>query len=218
MNKLIIALIAVLSATNVHAQIPQQVTDILEKCDKVMDNPKGLEIDMKVHVGMVLITMDGTMKWYSKGDLSREIMKVKALGVEMVTETGYDGENNWEFKPASIRKKKKGTEKDSLIITKGEAEKSVDLGIDKEYKKATMKEKDNLYIITFSEPKNPKEDKVPKKTVIKINKSNYYLHEFEGKVGPATMRMTATKYKVGVDDNIFKLDPAKFPDAVVVRR
>lgn len=222
MKKMILLLVVALTTTNIFAQIPEKVTEIMKKCEEVMENPKGLETDMKLHVGMMVISVNGTMKLYSKGDLERSSVKIKVLGMEMIKESGFDGEYEWEFKKAREKSKKKGTEKDSLIISKPDKKKkgeySVDLGMDKDYNKATLKEKDNLYIITFSDLKNPKDEDLPKKAIIKINKNNYYLHEFEAKAKGATMRLTATKYKIGVSDDVFKLDTSKYPDAVIVRK
>ena len=46
----------------VSAQIPAEVTEVLKKCSEKMENPAGLELDMKLHAGMKIISMNGTMK------------------------------------------------------------------------------------------------------------------------------------------------------------
>ena len=38
------------------------------------------------------------------------------------------------------------------------------------------------------------------------------------KVSIASMKMTVTKIKLGVSDNVFVLDTKKYPNAVVVRK
>ena len=52
------------------AQIPAEVTEIMKKCGEKFNNNNGLELDMKLHVGAVIISMDGTMKMCMKGDKS----------------------------------------------------------------------------------------------------------------------------------------------------
>jgi hypothetical protein len=40
----------------------------------------------------------------------------------------------------------------------------------------------------------------------------------ETKVSIATAKMTVTKVKIGVSDDVFVFDPKKYPNAVVVRK
>ena len=89
------------------------------------------------------------------------------------------------------------------------------MGLDKEYKKAKLKTTDKFYEITFTEPL--KKD-TPKKSIIRIVKDTYMLHQYETKVSIASMKMTVTKIKLGVSDNVFVFDPKKYPNAVVVRK
>lgn len=88
-------------------------------------------------------------------------------------------------------------------------------GLDKEYKKAKLKTTNKHYEITFTEPLNKE---MPKKSIIRIDKNKYLLHEYETKVSIASMKMTVTRIKYGVSDNVFVLDPKKYPNAVVVRK
>jgi hypothetical protein len=53
---------------------------------------------------------------------------------------------------------------------------------------------------------------------MKINAKNYYFHEMKTSKSGATMIMTLTKVKTGVQDGIFSCDPKKYPQAVVVRK
>ena len=54
----------------------------------------------------------------------------------------------------------------------------------------------------------------------KCGENSHFLDgtEMEAKVKIASMKMTVTKIKLGVSDNVFVLDPKKYPNAVVVRK
>ena len=91
----------------------------------------------------------------------------------------------------------------------------VDLGMDMEYKNAKLKTTDKFYEITFTGPLNKD---TPKKTIVRIVKDTYRLHQLETKVSIASMKMTVTRIKYGVSDNVFVFDPKKYPNAVVVRK
>ena len=206
--------VAIMTAMSVQAQIPAEVKDILKKCSEKNQHSGGTEIEMKLHVGAVIASMNGTMKMYRKGDKSFSVMKMKALGHEIYHETGFDGTQSWNYSKASDE-----DERDTLIITKGAQKKkdkfSINMGLDKEYKKAKLKTTDKFYEITFTEPL--KKD-MPKKSIIRIVKDTYMLHQYETKVSIASMKMTVTKIKLGVSDNVFVFDPKKYPNAVVVRK
>ena len=196
------------------AQIPAEVKDILQKCGEKSHFENGSEIEMKLHVGAVIASMNGTMKLCKKGDKSFSVIKMKAMGHEMYSESGYDGTQTWKYEKAADEE-----ERDTLTIIKGPKKTkekfSVNLGLDKEYKKAKLKDKGKLWEITFTEPLNKD---TPKKSIIRIVKDTYMLHEFETKVSIASMKMTVTKIKVGVNDNMFVFDMKKYPNAVVVRK
>jgi hypothetical protein len=169
---------------------------------------------MKLHVGAVIMSMDGTMKVCKKGDKSFSAMKMKVKGHEMYRETGYDGTQTWTYGKAVDEE-----ERDTLTITKGAQKKkekfSVNMGLDKEYKNAKLKTTDKFYEITFT---GPLKKDTPKKSIVRIVKDTYMLHEYETKVSIASMKMTVTKIKLGVSDNLFVFDPKKYPNAVVVRK
>ena len=206
--------VAIMTAMSVQAQIPAEVKDILKKCSEKNQHSGGTEIEMKLHVGAVIASMNGTMKMYRKGDKSFSVMKMNALGHDIYHETGYDGTQSWNYSKASDE-----DERDTLTIIKGPKKSkekfSVNMGLDKDYKKATLKTTDKFYEITFTEPL--KKD-MPKKSIIRIVKDTYMLHQYETKVSIASMKMTVTKIKLGVSDNVFVFDPKKYPNAVVVRK
>jgi hypothetical protein len=196
------------------AQIPAEVKDILKKCGDKSHFSGGAEIDIKLHVGAVIASMNGTMKVCKKGDKSFSVVKMKVLGHEIYTETGFDGTQMWRYEKASD-----DDERDTLTIekttTKSKEKFSINLGLDKEYKKAKLKDTGKLWEITFT---GPLKKDTPRKTVMKIVKETYMLHEVESKVSVASMKMTVTKIKFGVSDNMFVLDTKKYPNAVVVRK
>ena len=213
MRKLLTIALLLLSMVS-QAQIPAEVKDILQKCGEKSHHSGGTEIDMKLHVGAVIASMNGTMKMYKKGDKSFSVVNMKVLGREIHTEKGFDGTQEWIYSKASH-----DDERDTLAITKSAKKSkdkySINLGLDKEYKKAKLKTTDKFYEITFTDPL--KKD-TPKKSIIRIDKDKYLLHEYETKVSVASVKMTVTRIKYGVSDNMFVLDPKKYPNAVVVRK
>ena len=213
MKQMMIVLLMLLS-TVAQAQIPDDVKEIMKKCGEKSHFENGSEIDMKLRVSAVIASMNGTMKMCKKGDKSFSTMKMRALGHDMYHETGYDGTQTWRYQKAADE-----DERDTLTITKGQTKKkekfSINMSLDKDYKKAKLKTTDKFYEITFTEPLTKD---MPKKSIIRIVKDTYMLHEFETKVSIASMKMTVTKIKFGVSDNVFVLDTKKYPNAVVVRK
>ena len=206
--------VAIMTAMSVRAQIPNEVKDILKKCAEKNHHSGGYELDMKLHVGAVIASMNGTMKMYKKGDKSFSVVQMKALGHDIYHETGFDGTQTWKYSKAADDE-----ERDTLTITKSAKKSkekySINLGLDKEYKKAKLKTTDKYYEITFTDPLKKK---TPKKAILRIEKDKYLLHEYETKVSVASVKMTVTRIKYGVSDNVFVLDPKKYPNAVVVRK
>ena len=206
--------VAIMTAMSVQAQIPAEVKDILEKCAEKNHHSGGYELDMKLHVGAVIASMNGTMKMCMKGEKSFSVIQMKVMGHEICTETGFDGTQTWRYSKAADDE-----ERDTLTITKGALKKkdkfAIDMGLDMKYKKAKLKTTDKHYEITFTEPLNKE---TPKKSIIRIDKNKYLLHEYETKVSIASVKMTVTRIKYGVSDNMFVLDPKKYPNAVVVRK
>ena len=212
--KQILILLLLQLCVAVQAQIPEEVKDIMKKSAEKFKNDNGLEVDMKLHVGAVILSMDGTMKVCKKGDKSFSVLSMKVKGHEMYRETGYDGTQTWSYEKAVDEE-----ERDTLTITKGAQKKkekfSVDMGLDKEYKNAKLKTTDKFYEITFT---GPLKKDTPKKSIVLIVKDTYMLHEYETKVSIASMKMTVTKIKLGLSDNVFFFNPKKYPNAVVVRK
>jgi hypothetical protein len=208
------AAVAMMTAINIHAQIPANIKQVLDKCDEKMSNPSGLVMDITLKMKMLIFSGNGTMKWYMKGDKSFMVMTMKALGQEMREESGFDGLQEWQYTTASSKK-----EKDSLIITKTTVAKNNDYGInidyEKSYKKAKMKEKGLYYEIDFSDRIDPE---LPKKMSVKIAKDSYFLREISTSVSAAKVTMTVTKITKGCSDNWFKLDMNRYKNAVVVRK
>lgn len=206
--------VAIMTAMSVQAQIPAEVKDILEKCAEKNHHSGGYELDMKLHVGAVIASMNGTMKMCMKGEKSFSVIQMKVMGHEIYHETGFDGTQTWRYSKAADDE-----ERDTLTITKGALKKkdkfAIDMGLDMKYKKAKLKTTDKHYEITFTEPLNKE---TPKKSIIRIDKNKYLLHEYETKVSIASVKMTVTRIKYGVSDNMFVLDPKKYPNAVVVRK
>ena len=214
MKKIVMVAVAIMTAISVQAQIPAEVKTILQKCGETNHHTGGCELDIKLHVGAVIASMDGTMKICKKGDKSFSVVQFKVLGHEIYNETGFDGTQWWKYSKATDE-----DERDSLIVMKGpkkDKEKySVDLGMDMEYKNAKLKTTDKFYEITFT---GPLSKDTPKKTIMRIVKDTYRLHQLETKVSIASMKMTVTRIKYGVSDNVFVFDPKKYPNAVVVRK
>ena len=203
-----------MTAMSAQAQISAEVTEIMKKSAEKFKNDNGLEIDMKLHVGAVIVSMDGTMKICKKGDKSFSVVQFKVKGHEVYREMGYDGTQTWSYQKAVDKE-----ERDTLTIMKGVQKKkekfSVNMGLDKDYKKAKLKTTDKFYEITFT---GPLTKDIPKKSIIRIVKDTYMLHQYETKVSIASMKMTVTKIKLGLSDNVFVFDPKKYPNAVVVRK
>lgn len=214
MKKYLFMTLLLLLSMVAQAQIPAEVTEIMKKSAEKFKNNNGLEFDMKLHVGAVIVSMNGTMKICKKGDKSFSVMKLKVKGHEMYREMGYDGTQTWSYQKAVDEE-----ERDTLTIIKGQKKKkekfSINMGLDKEYKNAKLKTTDKFYEITFT---GPLKKDTPKKSIVRIVKDTYMLHEYETKVSIASMKMTVTKIKLGVSDNLFVFDQSKYPNAVVVRK
>jgi hypothetical protein len=214
-RRLLCLLIAFVATVGSMAQIPANVREVLKKCDEKMDNPAGLVVDltMKAKV-MAVISLNGTAKMYSKGDKEFMTMTMKAFGQEFREESGFDGQQSWDFTAAESKK-----ERDTLVITKTtkaqKSELSLNMDYDKEYKSAKMREKGLYYEIEFFDRVNPE---MPKKMTVKIAKDSYYLREFTAVMGMGKVTMTVTKVTVGEKDSMFKLDMNRYKNAVVVRR
>lgn len=211
MKRLLLLLALTLSIVGAQAQIPADVTDVMNRCRAAMTNPSGLEYEMDIKTGMGPLTMKMHIVSAEKGNLHRTKLTMKIMGMDIVTESGFDGTNTWEVKHSD--------RSDTIIITSGDKNKNDDkelsLDLDKQYTKAKMKLKDGYYEITFTEPKD-KSSKVKSMTV-KISEKNYTMRELKTTASGVKATMTITKIRVGLRDSYFKLDMSKYPDAVVVK-
>ena len=214
---LMIAVAAMMAAVMIHAQIDPQVIEVLKKSQEKMSNPHGTEIEMTIDVTLMVKLTGMKIKCSEKNNKIRLFMESKVMGQELTVETGFDGQQEWQY----IHRKDEDdkAKRDTLTIIKTtqkpKNEHSVDFGIYKEYKTAKIKLNGQYYEITLTKP--VKKDS-PSKVVMLIDKDKYYFREMKTKVKGTTMTMRLTKIKIGVSDDVFKLDLKKYPKAVVVRK
>lgn len=206
---LVMAVAVVMAAMGLQAQIPAEVTNVMNKCRAAMNNPAGLEyvMDMKSSMGPVKL-LDMNIVNGSKGEKSKSIITMKVLGQEIIMEAGFDGTQEWD------------ADQDTVIITKTTKRKKdktdLQLEPDKKYRKARMKEKDDFYEIVFTDPIDRQNE--AKKITAKVSKKNYYIREIKSGARGATVNMTISKIRIGLKDDYFKLDLGKYPNAVVVKK
>ena len=209
MRKAILFVVAMLlGAAGVRAQIPAEVTAVMDKCRTAMENPNGLEYEMDIKAGIGPLAMKMRMVVASKGKMSRTSFSTRVLGNDIVVENGFDGTDTWE------------NEGDTITITRGDHRKKdknvLSTDFDKRYRKAKMKEKDGFYVITFSEPID--KDSEAKSVTVKVSKKNHAMQEMKTSAKGASVTMTVTKIRVGLKDEYFKVDLGKFPNAVVIKK
>ena len=211
MKRLFLLLGLLLGIASAEAQIPAEVTKVMNKCRAAMVNPNGLEYEMDMKAGMGPLAMKMHFVIADKGKLNRTLMSMKVLGTEVVTESGFDGTDTWE-----IDHSPKG---DTITFTRGNNQKKskdeLSFDLDKQYRKAKMKLKDGYYEITFSEPTS--KDNEAKNVTVKISEKTYIMREVRSGARGAKVTMNITKVRVGLKDSYFKLDLSKYPNAVVIR-
>ena len=208
-----IALFVFLAIAGLQAQIPAEVDEVMTKCRNAMNHPNGLEytMDMKVSMGPVTLT-NSKLVVGSRGDKNRSLVTMTLMGHELTFESGYDGNETWELDCNG--------NKDTIRITKGKkasqkGNEGINLDLTKDFKKAKMKLKDGYYEINYSDPIDKKSD--IKRLSLKVSAKNYYLREMRTSAKGAKVTMTITKIRVGLNDNYFKLDLGKYPNAVIIR-
>lgn len=212
MKKILLLVMAtVVAMASVGAQVPAEVTEVMNKCKAAMSNPGGLEytMDMKFSMGPVTLT-NSQLIIGSKGEMNRTVMTMKIMDHEITFISGYDGNETWEVQ--------RFANKDSINIIKGKKDKDdegVDLELANGFRKAKMKLKDGYYEIDYSDPIDKKSE--IRKLSVKVSAKNYYLREMRTSVKGAKVLMTITKVKIGLKDDYFKLDLSKYPNAVVTR-
>ena len=207
-----------MAAVSIQAQIEPKVIEVLKKSQEKTNNPQGTEIDMTVEVTMLVKLTGMKIKMLEKNDKMRMFVESKLLGKELVAESGFDGQQEWEYEHFKNDEDKKAR-RDTLTIRKTtkkpQNENAIDFEIYKNYKTGTIKLDGQYYEITFTKP--VKKD-LPGKVVMLIDKDKYYFREMKTKVKGATMTMRLTKIKIGVSDDVFKLDLKNYPNAVVARK
>ena len=215
-------MLAVVAMLPLQAQIDSKVKDVMQKCVKAMENPAGVEYDMDFKIGMGEVSMMSChVLAGSKGNLSKAIVTAKVFGIEAKTETGFDGNEEWEWSHTPSFDLNDTEKKDTVIIHKAaERKKSpmdLDLDIIEMYRKATMKIDGDNYVITLSDPVE-QEKELPKEVLVTVAKNSYYLRELSMEQEGASITMTVTNVKTGLTDDYFRFDPKRYPDAVVVRK
>ena len=216
---LLMVVSAMMFTLTVRAQFPADVKEVLKKCEEKMgsyNTPAGVVFDMDMKLKVSILKVNGTMKTYAKEKKYFNILTMQFPEHEFKMEIGFDGTQKWLYKSSMDEDKK-----DSLVITKTQSAKNdyaMNLGYEKEYNKARMKEEGRYYEITFS---GPKKKDLPKKSSIKIAKDSYLLREYsvDMDMGPFAGRMilTITKITKGCSDHWLKLDMNRYKNAVVVR-
>ncbi|MCR4659928.1 MAG: hypothetical protein K5650_06495 [Bacteroidales bacterium] len=212
MKKTVIVLSMMLCSAIASAQIPTGVTHVINRCRAAMTNTTGLEYEMDMKAGMGPISMKMHFIVADKGNLNRTSVTTKMLGIEVVSESGFDGTDTWDIKHS--------TNGDTITFTHGDKRKksegNLTLDLDKKYKKAKMKHKDGYYEISFSDP--IEKDNEVKNATVKISDKNYVVREICSGARGAKVTMTVTKIRVGLNDSYFKLDLSKYPNAVIIKK
>lgn len=214
---LMMAVVSMMTTLIVHAQIEPQVIEVLKKSQEKMSSPDGTEMEMTVDVTLMVKLTGMKIKCSEKGNKLRLNMESKVMGQEVMVETGFDGYQEWRY----IHRKDKDDKamRDTLTIIKTtkkpKNEHSVNFDVYKDYKTAKIKIDGKYYAITLT---RPVEKDSPSKMVMLIDKDNYRFHEMKTKVKGITMTMRMTKFKYGVNDDVFVLDMKQYPNAVVVRK
>ena len=212
MKKFIITLLLALGMAGTYAQIPAEVSTVMNKCRQTFSNANGLEytMDMKTKMGPITI-MNMRFVIASKGDMERTKITAEVLGKEVTSENGFDGKEAWEIKPA-----KNG---DTIIFSqkkKDNGTSDLNLNLDKEYRKAKMKNKGDYYEVTFSDPID--KENGAKKITVKISTKTYRMTEMKTSAHGANVVMTLSKYRTGLKDDYFKINPSQYPKAVIIRK
>ncbi len=202
--------------------IDRNIRDVLHKCVKAMENPAGVEYDMDFKVGMAgADVLSCHVMAASKGRMSRAVITASLFGVEVKTETGFDGTEEWELKHSFAFTLEQSEKKDTVVIRKvAERTKNpmdLDMEILQEYRKATMSTDADNYVITLSDPVE-REKPLPAEAVLTVHKDDYYLRQLAVEQEGTSITMTITDVRIGLSDDYFRFDPARYPDAVAVRK
>ena len=193
------------SIAPMRAQIPADVKPILEKAEEWFDDSEGIDISM---TGKVL-AVKTEMRSLSKGDKALITMSMKVMGKTFDMEVGYDGKQSWTYSP------QEGTLTITASPDKPKDDRSVDMKLVSEYKRAKMKQTDKAYEITLSEPKSKD---APAKMVLTVRRSDCMPTQMELGSGLKKMSLAIKGIKKGVDDSVFVLDTKNYPNAKIVRK
>lgn len=213
MRKAILFVVAMLlGAAGVRAQIPAEVTAVMDKCRASMVNPNGLEYEMDIKAGVGPVAMKMHMVVAEKGKMSRVLFSTRVLGQDVVSEVGFDGTDTWEID--------RSPKADTITFARGDHRKKdknvLSTDFDKRYRKAKMKEKDGYYVITFTEPKDKANE--AKSVTTWLSMKSCMMQELKTTAKGASVTMKVTKIRTGLKDDYFKVDLGEFPNAVVIKK
>lgn len=215
MRKLLLfSLAVVISALSLHAQIPADVTAVMDKCSATMTSPDGVEYDMDMKFSLGFISLGHSrLVMATKGDMYLTSMSITLADDALSLLSGYDGDISWEVKHTS--------KYDTIHIYKGKREMpdngntDIDFDVADEYKKAKMKLVDGCYEILFSKPIDKKND--IKEMDFKIDAKTYQLRQMKTSAKGVTVTMSLNKIKKGLADTYFKLNTTQYPNAIILR-
>lgn len=207
----LLTLLLFLSATiSLHAQVPEEVTEVLRQCAKAMGHPNGVEYEMSLKAKIALVTvLKGQINAFAKDNKNKFFFTMKVLGEQVKSAGGFDGVHQWRYT--------QGAESDTVFVResteKAKSDYDLNFHIDLEYRHATMTTRFGDYVITFTGPKHAG---APKKVTMTISGKDYLFREMETKKDETTMTMRLTHFRIGVLDDIFTFDPNQYPDAAIV--
>ena len=209
-HRLLTLLLLFIVTVPLHAQVPEEVTEVLRKCAQAMGHPDGVEYEMSLKAKVALVTvLSGQINAFAKDRKNKFFFTMKVLGQPVKSAGGFDGVHQWRYT--------QGAESDTVYVRKSteKAKSDYDLNfhIDLEYRHAAMTTRFGKYVITFTEPKYAG---APKKVTMTISGKDYLFREMETKKDETTMTMRLTHFRIGVLDDIFTFDPHQYDDAVIV--
>ena len=125
------AVAAMMATVMIHAQIDPQVIEVLKKSQEKMSNPHGTEIEMTVDVTLMVKLTGMTIRCSEKNNKMRMFVESKVMGQELTAETGFDGQQEWQYIHRKDDDKKARRDTLTIIKTtkKPDNEHTVDFGI-----------------------------------------------------------------------------------------
>ena len=192
-------LAAMMLALTLRAQVPQEVQQVLDKAEAWTDQEKGYTMT----VAYSILTIDLQMDILGKGScFVTRITSSKNEG--QVVEAGFNGTQQWLH----------NTSDNTLTISPAtKPDKTANLTNTTGYGKGKMKQKDGLYEITLTKPKDKD---MPSKMVIRVNAKTYAPVSYTVKSGITSMTLKVLRIKQGLDDSEVCYDPTeRFKGATV---